>query len=54
MKSRTTKLVLLLVIFALLIAFFAFDLGQYLTLDYLKASKRRSTIIISRTVFRPC
>ena len=39
MKSRTTKLVLLLVIFALLIAFFAFDLGQYLTLDYLKSQQ---------------
>ena len=36
MKSSTTKLVLLLAILALVVVFFAFDLGQYLTLDYLK------------------
>lgn len=37
MKRHTSKLVLLLVILILVIAFFAFDLGHYLTLDYLKS-----------------
>jgi len=37
MKNRTKKLVLLLVILALVVVFFAFDLGHYLTLDYLKS-----------------
>lgn len=36
MKQRTTKLLLLLAIAGMVVAFFAFDLGQYLTLDYLK------------------
>ncbi len=40
MKSRTSKIVLLLVIFVLVISFFAFDLGQYLTLDYLKSQQQ--------------
>ncbi len=39
MKSRTTKIILILLIFALLIAFFAFDFGQYLTLEYLKSQQ---------------
>jgi dihydrolipoamide dehydrogenase len=37
MNGKTTKLVLVAVIAALIAAFFVFDLGQYLTLDYLKA-----------------
>ncbi len=36
MKQGTTKRLLLLTIICLVIVFFAFDLGQYLTLDYLK------------------
>jgi uncharacterized membrane protein YdjX (TVP38/TMEM64 family) len=37
MKGKTTKLGLVVVIATLIAVFFAFDLGQYLTLDYLKA-----------------
>jgi dihydrolipoamide dehydrogenase len=37
MKGKTTKFVLVAAIAALIAAFFVFDLGQYLTLDYLKA-----------------
>ncbi len=40
MKSRTTKIVLILAIALLVILFFAFDLGQYLTLDYLKSQQQ--------------
>lgn len=36
MKQRTPKLLLLLVIASMVVAFFVFDLGQYLTLAYLK------------------
>lgn len=36
MRQRTTKLLLLLAIAGMVVAFFVFDLGQYLTLDYLK------------------
>ncbi len=37
MRGKTTKIVLAFLLVALVGAFFAFDLGQYLTLDYLKA-----------------
>ncbi|HKL48080.1 MAG TPA: hypothetical protein VJ882_00370, partial [Desulfuromonadales bacterium] len=37
MRNTSTKVILVIVIAALVTAFFAFDLGQYLTLDYLKA-----------------
>ena len=40
MKSRTTKIVLIAVIVLLILAFFIFDLGQYLTLDYLKSQQQ--------------
>lgn len=40
MKSRTTKIILLSIVAVLLVAFFAFDLGQYLTLDYLKSQQQ--------------
>ena len=40
MKSRKTRIILLLFIILLVWVFFAFDLGQYLTLDYLKAKQR--------------
>ncbi|MBE0599356.1 MAG: FAD-dependent oxidoreductase [Desulfuromonadales bacterium] len=36
MNGKTTKLVLVVVIAALITAYFVFDIGQYLTLDYLK------------------
>ncbi len=36
MKQRTTRLLLLLLIVGMVAAFFTFELGQYLTLDYLK------------------
>lgn len=37
MRGKATKIILLAVILILVGAFFFFDLGQYLTLDYLKA-----------------
>ena len=40
MKGSSSRLVLVVVLVALIVAFFAFDLGQYLTLDYLKARQR--------------
>ena len=40
MKNRTTKLSLIAVIILLILAFFFFDLGQYLTLDYLKSQQQ--------------
>ena len=36
MSSRAAKITILAVIIVLVISFFVFDLGQYLTLDYLK------------------
>lgn len=56
MSSRTIKRILMVfVIAAIVAAFLAFDLGQYLTLSYLKASQERfeafyaqnSTLVIS-------
>ncbi len=38
---NTKKLIILLAIIAAVIAFFAFDLGSYLSLDYLKASQEK-------------
>ena len=40
MKSRATKLSLIALIVLLILAFFVFDLGQYLTLDYLKSQQQ--------------
>ena len=40
MKSRNTKIILMAVIAALVVVFFIFDLGQYLTLDYLKSRQQ--------------
>lgn len=40
MKSRATKLSLIAVIVLLIMVFFIFDLGQYLTLDYLKSQQQ--------------
>lgn len=40
MTGRRSKIVLLLVIAGLVAAFFIFDLGQYLTLDYLKSKQQ--------------
>lgn len=40
MKSRTTKIALILLLAVLVVAFFAFDLGRYLTLDYLKSQQQ--------------
>ncbi|NOY14154.1 MAG: FAD-dependent oxidoreductase [Deltaproteobacteria bacterium] len=40
MKSRNTKIILILLVVALTVIFFAFDLGQYLTLDYLKSQQQ--------------
>ncbi|MBC2716638.1 MAG: dihydrolipoyl dehydrogenase [Desulfobacteraceae bacterium] len=37
MKSKFSKIIILLTIAALMVVFFAFDLGQYLTFDYLKS-----------------
>ncbi len=37
MSSRTTKISILAVIVILVASFFIFDLGQYLTLGYLKS-----------------
>ena len=37
MKSRHAKLIFVLVLVVLLISFFAFDLGRYLTLDFFKS-----------------
>lgn len=39
MKSSTKKIILLVTIAALVVVFLTFDLGQYLTLDYLKAQR---------------
>ena len=36
---RATKLILIVLLLAAILAFFAFDLGQYLRLDYLKAQQ---------------
>jgi uncharacterized membrane protein YdjX (TVP38/TMEM64 family) len=38
---NTKKLIALLAIIAAVIAFFAFDLGSYLSLDYLKGSQQK-------------
>ncbi|PLX88585.1 MAG: pyridine nucleotide-disulfide oxidoreductase [Desulfuromonas sp.] len=40
MTGRTSKILLLLAIVGLVTAFFIFDLGQYLTLDYLKSKQQ--------------
>jgi len=40
MKSRATKFSLIAVIVLLIMAFFIFDLGQYLTLEYLKSQQQ--------------
>jgi dihydrolipoamide dehydrogenase len=40
MKGKAAKVVLVILIAALVGAFFVFDLGQYLTLDYLKARQQ--------------
>ncbi|WP_303720621.1 FAD-dependent oxidoreductase [Malonomonas rubra] len=40
MSNRAAKLLLITVMGVLVIVFFAFDLGQYLTLDYLKSQQR--------------
>ena len=40
MKTQKGKLALLAVVAVLLAAFFVFDLGQYLTLDYLKEQQQ--------------
>ena len=37
MKSKFSKIIIVLTIAALVLVFFAFDLGQYLTFDYLKS-----------------
>ena len=39
MRSRTYKMIFVLVIVALIICFFMFDLGRFLTLDYLKSQQ---------------
>ena len=38
---KTSKIILLLIILALIIAFFVFDLGQFLSLEYLKSQQQR-------------
>ena len=40
MNSRTTKISILVVIVVLIASFFIFDLGQYLTLSYLKSQQQ--------------
>ncbi len=40
MSARTIKIIILSVVIVLLVSFFAFDLGQYLTLDYLKSQQQ--------------
>ncbi len=40
MKSSAPKLILIAVIIALVCVFFIFDLGQYLTLDYIKSQQQ--------------
>jgi pyruvate/2-oxoglutarate dehydrogenase complex dihydrolipoamide dehydrogenase (E3) component/uncharacterized membrane protein YdjX (TVP38/TMEM64 family) len=40
MRGRTGKIILLLIIAALVACFFIFDLGQYLTLSYLKSQQQ--------------
>jgi hypothetical protein len=39
MRGKTTKLILLVLIAGLVAAFFAFDLGRFLTLEALKAQQ---------------
>ncbi len=39
MKGNLPKIIVILVIAALTLLFFAFDLQQYLTIDYLKAQQ---------------
>ncbi|WP_455217069.1 TVP38/TMEM64 family protein, partial [Kaarinaea lacus] len=39
-QNSGSRLVLVLVIISLVAAFFVFDLGQYLTLDYLKSQRQ--------------
>ncbi|MEE4254391.1 MAG: FAD-dependent oxidoreductase [Desulfuromusa sp.] len=40
MSSRATKIIILTIVAALLASFFIFDLGQYLTLGYLKSQQQ--------------
>lgn len=40
MTGRRVKIILLLAIIGFVVVFFAFDLGQYLTLDYLKSQQQ--------------
>jgi pyruvate/2-oxoglutarate dehydrogenase complex dihydrolipoamide dehydrogenase (E3) component/uncharacterized membrane protein YdjX (TVP38/TMEM64 family) len=40
MKSKWSKIILLLVIAGIVFGFFAFDLGQYFTLSYIKSQQR--------------
>ena len=40
MSGRTTRIIILSVVVVMIISFFAFDLGQYLTLDYLKSQQQ--------------
>ncbi len=40
MRGRTTKIIIFAVIIVLIAGFFIFDLGQYLTLDYLKSQQQ--------------
>lgn len=40
MKNHLAKLILILLIAVLILTFFVFDLGQYLTLDYLKSQQQ--------------
>ena len=40
MSGRTTKIIILAVIAVLIVSFFIFDLGQYLTLGYLKSQQQ--------------
>ena len=47
-KTLLRRLLLVAVIIALAIAFFAFDIGQYLTLDYLKAQKQQLAGVYDR------
>ncbi|MCD6580330.1 MAG: FAD-dependent oxidoreductase, partial [Desulfuromusa sp.] len=40
MSGRTTRIIILSVVVVMIVSFFAFDLGQYLTLDYLKSQQQ--------------
>ena len=40
MKTRTTRIIIFLLVVGLVVCFWAFDLGQYLTLDYLKSRQQ--------------